>query len=83
MQKFWQCWALSTVLHFILLSYNFTYGQNWLVDHILPSDYDPNQVPIESTDTLLIVNNTIQLRSLSADQDQRVSHFVLVTFILK
>lgn len=82
MQKVWQCCALSIVLHFVLLSYNLINCQNWLVDHILPPDYDANQVPIESSDTLLIVNNTVQLRSLSADQDQRVSYLVGVTFYL-
>lgn len=76
MQTYWQCWALSAVLHFVLLSYNLTNGQNWLIDHILPLDYDANQVPIESSDTLLIVNSTVQLRSISADQDQRVSYLL-------
>ncbi len=71
----WQWWALPIVVHFVILSHHLTCGQNWLIDHILPHDYNPNQIPVETSDTLLIINSTIQLRSLSSDQDQRVKFY--------
>lgn len=46
--------------------------QDWLIDDILPEDYDSMQAPLEESSALFQINGTIQLRGFHADKGQRV-----------
>lgn len=69
------CLALQLLLY---LSSKLVKCQDWLINDILPEDYDSMQAPLEEGNALFQINGTIQLRGFHADKGQRVSqiHFL-------
>lgn len=74
-----RCFPLLILHLALILSHHLVTGQDWLLNSIIPSDYDVQQAPLESDDDLLTVHGTIWLRRLDADEDQRVSKNIFIT----
>lgn len=59
----------------VFQSPSLVYGQNWLIQYLLPTDYDPEIPPI--IDGEVYVNSTIQIHTFRIVDEQEVSVIVL------
>lgn len=72
-------WISVTALLVFGLHPPLVWTQQWLVDQLLPPDYDPNQVPLRQSinQGMLFVNGTVALNSFEAGDSQMVLNLLL------